>query len=176
MRFTIAIAILISSSLAHAEREHVWWFGGTIVALSDADQTARPPEFAAGARWMLSLEDPPLHSDGTTKVELRLVPELFVVFYQNDGFARFQAGAGVRAELQVARAPGLTAALYGAAREKLSGFDARGAGEFAIGTYAAMSNHRRIGLEGGLGVIKRTDLPSGAELEALMTLYVGWSQ
>jgi hypothetical protein len=180
----IVVAILLSASVARADRHTVMWLGGTFAGTSLSNETQNDPSFNGGARVTMSFEDAPLGIPGVGLFdhEGRLVPELFAGFYLNDVRIRGQVGVGLRAEWMLARGPMPAAnfhmrmAMYAAARAKLSGPNASPGAEFMIGEYLIGDQNRRFGWEGGLGVIKRPDLDASQspELEALVNVYIGW--
>ena len=139
----------------------------------------------AGARISLTFEDAPiaLPPAGLFDHDARIVPELFAGFYMNDTRARSQLGAGVRAELQLARnqADGIPfhmrVAITSRPVSKISGPNADGGAEFMIGEYLIGDRaNRRFGWEGGLGIVKRPELDAtqSPELEALVNVFVGF--
>gem|GEM_PF-2991046 len=183
----IAVAVLASlgsGPLAYAERSTVMWFGGTFAATSFANETANDPSINGGARFALTFEDAPLTTPGTNLFDFdtRLVPELFAGFYTNDTRIRGQLGAGLRAEIQLARGRSgdgfmkspMRLAMYLAVRAKLSGPESKPGGEFMVGEYVIAKSGTRFGYEGGLGVVKRDDLDPARspELEAIATVFV----
>lgn len=182
MRSALILVGLLAST-AHADRHTVAWLSGTISGNALANTTDQPASFNAGARLSLTFEDSPLRMPpiGLSEREGRLVPELFAGFYMDDTRARSQLGAGVRLELQYARNQdnnpwrSIRGAVYFAPRLKISGPDRQGGAEFMIGEYLLTQNDLRIGWEGGLGIVKRSDLEStqSPELEALVNIYIG---
>lgn len=180
----IVVAILLSASVARADRHTVMWLGGTFAGTSLSDETQNDPSFNGGARVTMSFEEAPLGIPGVGLFdhEGRLVPEMFAGFYLNDVRIRGQLGVGVRAEWMLARGsmPGsnfhMRMAMYTAARAKLSGPDAKPGAELMLGEYLIGDSGRRFGWEGGLGLIKRPDLDGAQspELEALVNIYIGW--
>jgi hypothetical protein len=180
----IVVAVLLSASIARADRHTVMTIGGTFVATSYANTTQNDPSMNGGARISMSFEDAPLGIPGVGLFDhdARLVPELFAGFYTDDTRARSQVGAGLRAEWQLARGPmpgvsySMRMAIYFAARAKISGPDAKPGAEFVIGEYILSAHDCRFGWEGGLGMIKRPDLDGSQspELEALVNVYIGW--
>lgn len=180
---TALIFVALLSSTAFADRHTVTWLGATISGNALANTTDQPASFNAGARLSLTFEDAPLRMPpiGLAEREGRIVPELFAGFYADDTRVRSQIGAGVRLELDFARNQdnnpwrSIRGAIYFAPRLKISGPDRQGGAEFMIGEYLLTTNDLRIGWEGGLGVVKRSDLEStqSPELEALINIYIG---
>jgi hypothetical protein len=177
------VAVLLSSATAFADRQMVTTIGATFAATSYADNT-QTTDLDGGARITLSFEDAPLPiaPAGLLLHETRLVPELFAGFYMNDVRARSQVGAGLRGEVWLSRRGAddnagfhMRMAAYLAARAKISGPDAKPGAEFMLGEYILTDHGCRFGWEGGIGLIKRTDLDSGAspELEALVNVFIG---
>jgi hypothetical protein len=177
-------SIVALSSTAHADRQTVTWVGLSLAGTSYANTTNQDANMNAGARISLTFEDAPiaLPPAGLFDHDARIVPELFAGFYMNDARARSQLGAGLRAELQLARnqtqgvAFHMRAAIYAAARLKISGPNADGGAEFMIGEYLIGDRNCRFGWEGGLGLIKRPELDAtqSPELEALVNIFVGF--
>jgi hypothetical protein len=181
----ILVALGLFGSTAHADRQTVTWIGLSLAGTSYANTTNQDANMNAGARISLTFEDAPiaLPPAGLFDHDARLVPELFAGFYMNDTRARSQLGAGLRAELQLARnqADGfafhMRVAMYFAARLKISGQNADGGAEFMLGEYLIGDHaNRRFGWEGGLGVIKRPELDAtqSPELEALVNIFAGF--
>lgn len=181
----LSIGSSVGSSVAHADRQTVTWISGTLSGNAFANTTDQEANFNAGARLSLTFEEAPLAlpPPGMWDHDARLIPELFAGFYMNDVRARSQLGAGVRLEMQFTRnqAPAhpwwsMRGAIYFAPRLKISGPNGAGGAEFMIGEYMLTGGNRRIGWEGGLGIVKRPDLESvqSPELEALVNVYVGF--
>jgi hypothetical protein len=181
----ILVALGLFASTAHADRQTVTWVGLSLAGTSYANTTNQDANMNAGARISLTFEDAPiaLPPAGLFDHDARIVPELFAGFYMNDTRARSQIGAGLRAEIQLARnqtdgvAFHMRAAIYAAARLKISGPNADGGAEFMIGEYLIGDRaNRRFGWEGGLGMIKRPELDAtqSPELEALVNIFVGF--
>jgi hypothetical protein len=180
----LLVALSLVSTTARAERTPVVWLAGAMVGTSYADTTNQDARMNAGARLAVTFEDAPLALPpaGTFDHDARLVPELFAGFYANDERARSQLGAGVRAEMQFARnqANGaffhMRAAIYVAARAKITGPNHDSGAEFTIGEYLIGDRGHRFGWEGGLGILKRPELTGGQspELEALVDVFVGF--
>jgi hypothetical protein len=180
----ILVALGLFTSTARAERQTVTWVGLAMAGTSYANTTDQDANMNAGARISLTFEDAPLALPpaGLFDHDARIVPELFAGFYMNDKRARSQIGAGLRAEIQLARnqADGafhMRAAIYAAARLKISGPNADGGAEFMIGEYLIGDRaNRRFGWEGGLGLVKRPELDAtqSPELEALVNIFVGF--
>lgn len=181
----ILVALGLLTSTARADRQTVTWIGLSLAGTSYANTTNQDANMNAGARISLTFEDAPiaLPPAGLFDHDARLVPELFAGFYMNDTRARSQIGAGLRAEIQLARnqTAGVSfhmrAAIYAAARLKISGPNADGGAEFMIGEYLIGDRaNRRFGWEGGLGLVKRPELDAtqSPELEALVNIFVGF--
>ena len=180
----IVLALGLFASTAHADRQPVTWIGPSFAGTSYANTTNQDANMNAGARISLTFEDAPIAvpPPGLFDHDARLVPELFAGFYMNDTRARSQLGAGLRAEIQLARnqvdgvAYRMRVAMYAAARLKISGPNADGGAEFMIGEYLIGNHDRRFGWEGGLGIVKRPELDASQspELEALVNIFVGF--
>lgn len=181
----VLVALGLWASTAHADRQTVTWVGLSLAGTSYANTTNQDANMNAGARISLTFEDAPiaLPPAGLFDHDARIVPELFAGFYMNDTRARSQIGAGLRAEIQLARnqADGfafhMRVAMYAAARLKISGPNADGGAEFMLGEYLIGDRaNRRFGWEGGLGLVKRPELDAvqSPELEALVNIFVGF--
>ena len=180
----IVTALVALTSAARADRSTVLTLGVNLDARSYANETQQDPNWNGGLRATLAFEDAPLAlpPPGLMDVETHLVPELLAGFISNDARAEGFVGAGLRAEIQLARNQSelrrFRFGFYAAARAKITGEHQDAGGEFVIGDYILLgpSGATRIGWEGGLGVIKRPDLRAeeSPELEALITIYAGW--
>lgn len=182
---TAAIVIVALTASAHAERAPVITVGATMAVTSSAHSTRDDSELVYGARLTLAFEDAPIAVPPPTMWDssARLVPELIAGFLSNDVRAEGFAGAGVRAEIQLARNAvqpwryQRRIALYAAARAKIVGKHQDPGAEFVIGEYILLGHHAtRFGWEGGLGVVERPErAPDRAtQLEGLLTIYLGW--
>lgn len=178
----IAIVLLAATS-ARAERATVLALGAAMDATSDVNKTNREAHLNGGVRAMLTFEEPSLALPpaGLLETATHLVPELFAGFISDDARAEGFLGAGLRAELQLARhgTDGfhMRSAFYLAARAKIIGKHQAGGAEFVFGEHILLgSGHTRLGFEGGLGIVKRPDKTAeqSPQLEALLTIYVGW--
>ncbi len=181
---TIAITLLALTATAAADRAPVISIGGVIAARSYANQQS-DPEAVGGGRLTLAFEDAPIAIPaGPFAHSERLVPELVAGFLSNDTRAEGFVGAGVRAEIQLARnASGpipfrSRMSIYTAARAKIIGKHQDPGGELVIGEYILLGRgSTRFGWEGGLG-LRRVDDGASArspQLEALLDIYIGWA-
>jgi len=180
----ILVALRLFASTARADRQTVTWIGLSMAGIAYVNVMNQDANMNVGARLSLTFEDAPiaLPPAGMFDHDARLVPELFAGFYMNDVRARSQLGAGLRAELQLARnqvegfAYHMRVAMYAAARLKISGPNADGGAEFMLGEYLIGDRDRRFGWEGGLGIVKRPELDASEspELEALVNIFVGF--
>ena len=181
----ILVLVLAFTAIARADRAPVISIGGVVAARSYANQQ-NDPQLVGGGRITLAFEDAPIAMPPPTYAthDTRLVPELLAGFLADDRRAEGYIGAGLRAELQLARnalAPypfQMRMALYAAARAKIIGKHQDPATEAVIGEYMLLGRGTmRFGWEGGLG-LRRVDDGASArspQLEALLNIYVGWA-
>jgi hypothetical protein len=176
MRSLAVVAAL--SAIAHADTITVVDVGATIDARAHArtfDDTATArPHPVGGLRLTLSFERPPLVYVDHVVVQGRIVPELLVGMLADDKLAEGYLGAGLRLEGAFAARPRrMSGAVYLAGRGIAIGRHQDGAGELAVGEYCLMGGARRVGWEAG-AIVRPHDRDGRFELDAMLSLYVGW--
>jgi hypothetical protein len=182
---TTAALVIAAPLAARADRGTVLTVGltgdGRASGETFANAGRTDVRLLAGARLTVSFEDPPLAMPppGDIAAEVRLAPELLTGFLADDVHAEGYVGAGVRGELWLAshrRSVGMRTAVYAAARAIVIGGHRDGAVEAAIGEYLSFRGGSRFGWEGGALIRPRADAaePGPRELDALVTIYVGW--
>jgi hypothetical protein len=190
MRASLAVVALALAGPAHADRHNSV---ATVELAAIGDARATGPTWGAtaerdvapwgGSRLTLSFEDAPLAvpPPGLSAHDTRLVPELFAGFLANDIKAEGMLGAGVRGELALAshrRSSPVRIVMYVAARADVIGKHRDGAGEAAIGEYILLGDgSTRFGWEGGAMMRPRPHAVASRshELDALMSIYLGWA-
>ncbi len=177
MRPLLVVAVLAAT--AHADTLTVVDVGVTGDMRAHAhsfDATANAQEHpAAGLRLTLSFERPPLVYVDHPMTEARLVPELFIGALGDERIGEGYIGAGARLEGAIAGRPGrMSGGVYLAGRGLVIGSHHDSAAELAIGEYCLVRGGRRIGWETG-AMLRPRDHEGRHELDALVTLYVGWN-
>ena len=183
MRTSAFAVVALAATSAHADRAAVLTLGASMDATANADNANGAAHMNGGLRATLAFEEPAigLPPAGLLETNTRLVPELIAGFVSDDVRAEGFIGAGLRAELQLARhgTDGfhMRSGFYLAGRGKLIGKHQAGGAEFVLGEYILLgSGATRVGWEGGLGLVKRPELTAeqSPQLEGLVTVFVGW--
>lgn len=181
----VALAVVLAASPALADRAVETTIGltGDMRALGpsyDATANAKATPLG-GLRLSFGLEDAPIAMPPPHAIakDATLVPEVFSGFLADDVHAEGYVGAGLRAEARFANGTLQTRmSLYAAARGLVIGDDHDGATELVIGGYVRLPGGTRVGWEGGAIARPRPHRgPAEArELDAVLTLYVGWGR
>lgn len=188
MRSFVVVAMVSAlGGAASADRSTVMSLGlvgdGRAAGPSYSDAgSSKVSDVLGGARLALTFEDAPVPIPpyGLVDHDVRLVPELFTGFLADDTHAEGYIGAGLRGELQLAsnmRGVNLRTGIYAAGRGVIIGKHQDGALELALGEYLEHGPGRtRFGWEGAVMMRPRSwDTADRArELDALVSIYVGW--
>src|SRR5262249_50978841 len=132
-----------------------------------------------GVSIVVGYENAPIAIPGPGEIatDLRLVPELVGGVVADDRHAEGYVGAGLRGELHLASARRgfeMRTAIYAAGRAIVVGENRDGATEIVIGEYLIRRSGVRFGWEGGALIRPRAERSTDRELDAIMTIYVGW--
>jgi hypothetical protein len=180
---TLAVIVLVAAAPAHADRSPVLEVGAVLDGRSTAttfDQAGKQEvRLLAGAQLVVGFEDAPLAipAPGEIDADLRLVPELIAGFVADDRHGEGYVGGGLRGELHFAsnrRGYRMRTVAYTAARAIAIGENRDGAVELVLGEYLYMSRDRRFGWEGGALIRPRAERSDERELDAVVSIYVGW--
>lgn len=184
MRSLPILVVLALATPALADRTTSITVGATLDARGTGStfDTAGtvPVKMFGGARITLGFEDAPvpIPAPGGVAAGWRLVPELVAGFLGNDVLAEGFVGGGLRGELQLAshrRGVQMRTAIYTAARAEVIGKHQDGAAELVLGEYLWLPHGARFGWEGG-ALVRPHDREGQRELDAVITVYVGWSR
>jgi hypothetical protein len=183
-RALVVASIFATAAPAFAERAAVPEIGITLWGRSTADTFAEAGNKSGvqpmpGVSIVVGYEDAPLAipAPGEIATDLRLVPELVGGAVADDRHVEAYVGAGLRGELHLAsarRSFAMRTAIYTAARAIAIGENRDGAAQIVIGEYLLRASGTRFGWEGGALIRPRAERSDARELDAIMTIYVGW--
>jgi hypothetical protein len=187
MRILLVAALVVPTSVAHADRVTTVNIGGMFGGVENA-HTDESPEMkpAGGPRLTLGWENAPLALPATRgfTADLAFVPEVTAGAIMSDQRGEVMVGVGARAEVRMAQRDGgllkvsARAAVYLAVRVLVIGDHKDTAFEGVLGEYLYLGKGR-VRLGGEMGVIAREQTNAiyvhNREMGVFASAYLGWA-